>query len=141
MRFFFRGKIRCMACSVPYCLPISWNCNSFDSYWRGDHEIILPDRLWAPLYIESSNNSRVVSGFYFFVHCTIPTSESQLNRGALSHRGSDCHHLLNHGVGSLCKPREAANNLLRTPFLAYFFRLSFFCSQCTWYSSFCFPRP
>lgn len=52
-----RGKIRPLACALPNSLFVSWNRNSFDSYRRGDNEIILPNSLWATLFIKSPNNS------------------------------------------------------------------------------------
>lgn len=108
----FRGKIRCVACSLPYSILVRRDCDCIDSNWRRDHEIILPRGLWATLYVESINNSGVVSGVHVLIHCTISAPKPELNCRTLSYRGSDCHLLLHHGVGSLSEPTKATINIL-----------------------------
>lgn len=139
--FVCRGKIRCLACSLPNCLLISGNCNSFDSYRRRDHETILPDCLWASLFIESSDNGRVVSGVYFTMHCSISTPKPQFNCRTLAHRGSDSHHLCHYGVGPLCKPTKASLNLIWTPSVPFFYFFRLFGHECTWNYSLRIQRP
>lgn len=136
-----RGKIGCLACPLPNCLLVSRNCNSFDSYRRGDNETVFPDRLWAALFIESPYNSRVVSGVYFSMHCSISAPKPQFYCRTFTRRGCDSHHLFHHGLGSLCKPTEATPNILWTPFIAILLCFCLFSTERAWNCSLCFQRP
>ncbi|THG19302.1 hypothetical protein TEA_028501 [Camellia sinensis var. sinensis] len=109
-----RGKIRCLACSLPYSLFVSGDGNSFDSYRRGDDETVLPDSLWAPMFIKPSIDSGVVSGLHVPVHRIVPTPEPQLNFRTLSHWGNHSHYLLNYGVGSFSEGHNLALEIQAT---------------------------
>lgn len=141
MHFMFRrGKIGCLACSVPNCVPISWNCNSFDSHRRRDHETIFPDCLRASLFIESPNNSGMVSSFHFVVYRPVSASEPQFNSRTFISRSCHSHHLLYNGLGPLCKPTKATHNVLWTASDAIFLGFPLCSLERTWYNSLCIQR-
>ena len=136
-----RGKIGYLAIPLPNCLLVSRNCNSFDSYRRGDDETVFPDCLWAPLFIESPNNSRVVSGVYFSMHCSISAPKPQFYCWTFPRGGCDSHHLFHHGLGSLCKPTKATHNILWTPSNAVLCCFCLLHNERTWDRCLCFQRP
>lgn len=139
--FFCRGKIRSLASSLPNCLFVSRNSYSFDSYWRGDHETVLPNSLWSYMYLKSFNHCGVVPGFHFSSNCPVSASKPQFNCRHLTHRCCYSHHLLHHGLGTLCQPTKATLYLLWTP--VYAIIIFFFVSgiECTWNCSLFFQRP
>ena len=129
---FFRGKIRCLACSLPHGLLVSGDCDSFDFNRRGDHEIVLPDCLRPSVFVESSYDSGVVFSVHFTMHCTVPAPEPQFNCRTLSHRGNYSHYLLHYGLGIISESTKATLNLLPTPFIAFLFCLCLFSHERTW---------
>lgn len=138
---FCRGKTGCLACSVPNCVPISRNCNSFNSHWRRDHETIFPDCLRASLFIESPNNGGVVSSIHFIVYCSISASEPQFNSRTFISWSCYSHNLLHNGLGPLRKPTKATHNFLWTTAVAIFFCFPLCSLERTWYYSLCIQRP
>lgn len=138
---FCRGKTRSVACSLPNCLFVSRNCNSFDSYWRGDHETVLPNSLRTHLYFKSFNHSGVVLGFHFSIHCAVSASKPQFNCRPFTHRGCDSHNILHHGLDPLCEPTKAPFHLLWTPIIVTTFCFCISCHECTWNYSLFLQRP
>lgn len=138
---FCRGKTGSLACSFPDSLFVSRNCNSFDSYRRGDDETVLSNSLRTHLYLKSFNHSGVVLGFHFSINCPVSASKPEFNCRTFTHRGSHSYNLLHHGLDPLCKPTKAPFNLLRTPITVTTFCFCISCHECTWNYSLFFQRP
>lgn len=100
--YFFRGKVRCLASPVPYCLSVSWDGNRLDTYRGGDDEALLPDSLWPALFIKSSIYCWVVSGIHFPMYCPLSATQSQFDCGTLPYRSNNSNLLLYHGLGPIC---------------------------------------